>query len=115
MKKSGVFSKPRLEASITRLLSELLQSEVDDPLLAGLCIVRVKMHDVTLMKVWVHHISPEAKQGVKKLNRMSSHFQFMLRRSLGRQKVPRLLFVWDDAADKGQHVLDLLKGLDTSV
>jgi len=113
LNKSGSFSKSRLESSITQLLGQLLQSEVNDPLLTGVCIIRVKMNDVSLMKVWVHHMSSDPKQCVKKLNKMSSHFQFLLRRSLGRQKIPHFLFVWDDAGDKGQHVLDLLKGLDT--
>ncbi|MDQ6962892.1 MAG: 30S ribosome-binding factor RbfA [Mariprofundaceae bacterium] len=115
MNKSGEFSKSRLESNISRLLGALLQSEVKDPSLIGFCIVRVKMNDVSLMKVWVHHMSPESKNSIKKLNKMSSHFQFMLRRSLGRQKIPRLFFIWDDAADKGQHVLDILKGLDAPV
>jgi len=113
LNKSGVFSKPRLESNITRLLGQLLQREINDPLLAGTCIVRVKMNDVSLMKVWVHHMSADPKQSVKKLNKMSTHFQFLLRRSLGRQKIPQFLFIWDHAADKGQHVLDILNNLDS--
>jgi len=72
------------------------------------------MNDVSMMKIWVHHMSSDPKQCVKKLNKMSSHFQYLLRRSLGRQKIPHLFFVWDHAADKGQHVLDILNNLETS-
>lgn len=47
------------------------------------------------------------------LTRMRPHFEHELRHALGKRRMPRLNFYWDEAFEKSGDVLKILKGLES--
>ena len=105
----------RLQTDIHRLLTTLMQRDIDDPRLAGITITDVvisRNNEIALIKV--HHLQQvDQSFCVEKLNQLAKHFDYALRQSLNKRRLPRLEFVWDHALDKGNAVLDILHGLKT--
>lgn len=50
---------------------------------------------------------------MRALTRMRPHFEHELRHALGKRRVARLNFRWDEAFEKSGDVLKLLKQLET--
>ncbi|OIO66876.1 MAG: ribosome-binding factor A [Zetaproteobacteria bacterium CG_4_9_14_3_um_filter_49_83] len=106
----------RLQTDIHRLLTTLMQRDIDDPRLAGITITEVaitKNSESAVIKI--HHMQQvDQKLCVEKLNHLAKHFEYALRQSLKKRRIPALEFVWDVALDKGNAVLDILHGLKTN-
>jgi len=102
-------SKRRLQADIHRLLSQLMQTEINDPRLIGISITRVESSSSGHgMLIWVHHIKADPADSERRLNRLAPHFMYLLRHALPRQRLPDLHFRWDDAMDRGGKIVLLL-------
>ena len=108
--------KDRLQTDIHRLLTTLMQREIDDPKLFGVTITRLEPSKARQgMSVYVHRMNEsEPSSVVERLNKMRPHFEHELRRALPKRRFPSLKFRWDDAFDKSGAVLDLLSNLDRS-
>lgn len=106
-------AQSRFQTDLHRLLTILMQREIDDPRLAGLTITEVSITGKT-EHAWVkvHHIlDVDRAFCVEKLNKLAPHFEHSLRRSLKRRRIPKIEFSWDDALDKGNAVMDTLQKL----
>jgi len=116
MKKFKTPALRRFETDLHRLLTTLLQREVEDPMLQGISITRFELNDANGQALaYVHSILPvEQDEAVKRLNSLSSHFLHLLRKALPKKRLPDLMFRWDDALDKTNIVLDTLQGLQNS-
>ncbi len=106
--------KDRLQKDIHRLLTTLMQREIDDPQLFGITITRLEASKAGQgMSVFVHAMqSDDPAAVVERLNKMRPHFEHELRRALPKRRFPSLRFCWDDAFDKSGSVMDLLTRLE---
>lgn len=114
MERHSNTARKRLYADIHRLLATLMQSEVSDPRLRGVCITRIEAkpagHDVT---VWVHRPDDEDHEACeRRLNTLAPYLMRRLGRALPKSRLPRLHFHWDDALDKGDAVLSALRRME---
>lgn len=103
----------RLEADLHRLLTTLMQREVEDPKLIGISLTRFELNDANGQAIaYVHSMMPmDAKESVKKLNALKPLFLHSLRKAMPRKRLPDLMFKWDEALDKTHRVMDVMKGL----
>jgi len=103
----------RFQTDMYRLLTTLLQREVEDPMLLGISLTRFELADVRGEGIaYVHSMmSVDQDECVKRLNRLRPHLLHLLRKALPKKKLPSLEFRWDDALDKTHSVLDTMKGL----
>ena len=108
--------KDRLQTDIHRLLTTLMQREIDDPKLFGVTITRLEPSKAQQgMSVYVHRMNEaDPKDVVDRLNKIRPHFEHELRRALPKRRFPTLKFRWDDAFDKSSSVLDVLSQLERS-
>jgi len=108
--------KDRLQTDIHRLLTTLMQREIDDPKLFGITITRLEPSKARQgMTVYVHRMQESDPLSIiERLNRICPHFEHELRRALPKRRLPSLHFRWDDAFDKSGSVMDLLSRLERS-
>jgi len=108
--------KGRLQTDIHRLLTTLMQREIDDPKLFGITITRIESSKAQQgMSIYVHRMDEaDPKDIVERLNRIRPHFEHELRRALPKKRFPSLRFRWDEAFDKSSSVLDVLNKLERS-
>jgi len=106
----------RLHKDILRLLTTLMQREIDDPELLGIAVTRVEVSKAGQgMTIFVHRMdAAEHRSIIDRLNRMRPHFEHELRKALQKRRFPSLRFSWDDAFDKSGSVMDLLNRLEHS-
>ncbi|MDQ6975795.1 MAG: 30S ribosome-binding factor RbfA [Mariprofundaceae bacterium] len=104
----------RLQRDIQRLLTQLLQRDVDDPSLAMITLTDVSIsqgaYDAVL-RVYSHEPDVVAKDCITRLNRMVPHFEYALRQALKRRTMPHLQFVWDEGMDKTASLMQVLRGI----
>lgn len=106
--------RARLYADMHRLLATLMQRDISDPRLEGICITRLEaIHGGQHLRVLVHKPGETEQQVcVHSLNRLSSHFMHELRRAMPRRRLPGLRFCWDDSIDAAANVTHLLGAMD---
>ena len=106
--------KGRLQTDIHRLLTTLMQREIDDPKLFGVTITRIEPSKAQQgMNIYVHRMGDvDPKDIVARLNKICPYFEHELRRALPKKRFPSLRFRWDDAFDKSSSVLDVLSQLE---
>ncbi len=102
--------KDRLQKDIHRLLTILMQREIDDPKLFGITVTRLEASRAKQgMTVFVHRMDEhDSAAVVERLNKICPHFEHELRKALPKRRFPSLRFRWDDAFDKSGVVNDLL-------
>jgi len=106
-------AKARLHADIKRLLSTLMQRDIADPRLFGMCITRIEpLHGGQSMRIWVHK-PDENDTGVciDRLNHLAAHFFHELCRAMPKRRLPKLLFCWDNSIEDGGDMIQLLDSL----
>lgn len=107
-------AQARLYADIKRLLSTLMQRDIADPRLLGMCITRMEpSHGGQQLRVWVH--KPDAVDTdvcVDRLNHLASHFSHELRRAMPKRRLPQLQFFWDKSIESGGDMIRLLHSLE---
>jgi len=108
--------KGRLQTDIHRLLTTLMQREIDDPKLFGVTITRIEPSKAKQgMSIYVHRMEDaDPKDIVDRLNKMLPRFEHELRRALPKKRFPSLRFRWDEAFDKSSSVLEVLNRLERS-
>jgi ribosome-binding factor A len=113
MKKGQSASLRRFESDMYRLLTTLLQREIEDPMLLGISLTRFELLDANGQAIaYVHSmIAMDQKEAVKRLNKLCPHFLHILRKSIPKKRLPDLVFRWDDALDKTHRVMDTMAGL----
>lgn len=100
------------------LMSMLLRGEIHDPAVEGCSISDVQVtRDLSLARVYVRlmDVAPsEAKQ--KRVVAALGHAAGFIRRTLAARlalrRAPELRFAWDDVADRGRRVEELLHEID---
>jgi ribosome-binding factor A len=82
--------KGRLQADIHRLLTTLMQREIDDPKLFGISITRLEPSKAQqAMAVYVHRMDEsDPSSVVERLNKIRPHLEHELRRALPKWRFP---------------------------
>jgi len=96
-----------------RLLATLMQRDISDPRLAGICITRLEVvHGGQQVRILVHKPG-EVDQGVciDRLEHLTPHFAHELRRAMPKRRLPGLKFCWDESIDGAADVTRLLASL----
>jgi len=103
----------RFQTDFYRLLTTLLQRDIDDPMLLGISLTRLDLTDARGHAIaYVHSMMPvDEKECVKRLNRLSPHLSHLLRKAMPKKRLPELIFRWDDALDKAHGVMDTMESI----
>jgi ribosome-binding factor A len=103
----------RQQTDMYRLLTTLMQRDVEDPMLLGVSLTRLDLTDAQGHAIaYVHSILPvDEKECVKRLNRLSPHLSHLLRKAMSKKRLPELNFRWDDAMDKTHAVIETMNTL----
>jgi len=106
-------AQARLYADIKRLLSTLMQRDIADPRLFGLCITRIEpLHGGQSVRILVHKPDEDnADVCIDRLNHLAAHFAYELRRAMPKRRLPKLLFYWDKSIEEGGDMIQLLDSL----
>jgi len=105
--------KARLYADMQRLLATLMQRDIADPRLIGVCITRLEaVHGGQQVRVLVHKPGEtDQRVCVEQLNHLAAHFAHELRRAMPKRRLPGLKFYWDESIDGAADVNSLLASL----
>jgi ribosome-binding factor A len=109
----GQYRSERLSHEIQRYVSEMLTFELRDPRLKMATVTRVEVsHDMQHAKVYVSAVTEEDRdQAAKVLQRARGFLRKGLASRLSTRTVPELQFVADPSIVGGDHVLGLLRDL----
>jgi len=107
-------ARGRLYTDIKRLLSTLMQRDIADPRLLGVCITRIEpSHGGQSVHVWVHKPgADDANVCIDRLNHLAAHFSHELRHAMPKRRLPKLLFCWDQSIEDGGDMIRLLHSLE---
>jgi len=106
----------RVEEQIQRLLSDLIRSQLRDPRVAGVVITEVRASR-DLGVAWIHYSligaemrpSPDTLADVQAgLDRAAGFLRSQLARELSTRTVPELRFRYDEAAQRGRDLEQLI-------
>ena len=103
----------RFQTDFHRLLTTLLQREVEDPMLVGISLTRLDVTDPRGHAIAHVHsmMSVDEKECVKRLNKLSPHLSHLLRKAMPKKRLPALIFRWDDALDETHSVMDTMQSI----
>ena len=105
----------RINEQLRAEISDLIRRELKDPRLAGLVsITSVEVTpDLSTAKVYasVMGSDEDQKASLQTLRRAAGFFRHELMARLTLRRVPELTFLVDPSIERGDHILDLLRGL----
>lgn len=100
----------RLQALITRNLSEIIQFELKNPHLGFVSIPEVKVtNDLSHAKVYVSFFDQnQVESGMDVLEKSKGYIRSQLAKRMDTRRVPELTFVYDDTYQKVQKLDELI-------
>ncbi len=101
----------RVAEQIQRELAELFQTSVKDPRVVLVTVQSVNVSpDKKFARVYVSSLDPRCERDafMKALKSMAGHLRSGLARRLSRRSVPRLQFYYDDTAEQGAKINQLI-------
>lgn len=103
----------RVSDAIQRFLAQLIPQEVRDPRIGMVNINDVTVtRDMSYAKVYVTFVGndsdEEGLEGAKRLNGASGFLRTLLAKEMKMRTVPRLQFVYDKTAIRGQELSNLI-------
>lgn len=110
----AAYRAARLAAEIQRLLSEMLQNDLQDPRLVLANVTRVEVsHDLQHAKVYVSTLDPEGReQAAEALRHARGFLRTRLAAQLTMRTTPDLQFVADSSIASGDQVLGIMRDLE---
>lgn len=100
------------------LTDMLLRGEIHDPAVQGCVISSVSVtRDLSLARVYVRLLEvdadvPKQKRVVRALERANGFIRRAMAGRLSLRRAPELRFAWDDVADRGRRIDELLHEID---
>lgn len=101
----------RIAGIIRKEISELIQFQLKDPKIGFVTITDVNVtSDLSIAKIYVTFLGKEARNeaGLKALNRSKGFLRSELAKRLSIRKCPELIFLHDDALEKGNRIEKIL-------
>jgi ribosome-binding factor A len=102
------------------LTDMLLRGDIHDPNVAGCIVSDVQVtRDLSLARVFVRLLEvsptvPQQKRVVRALERANGFIRRTMATRLKLRRAPELRFAWDDVADRGRRIDELLHEIKTS-
>ncbi len=107
----------RVNSIIRQEISQLLQRQVKDPRLGNFIAVTgvSTSADLKSAKVFVSYIGgrEEKQETLSVLAAASGFFRRELAGRLKLRYIPKLIFRWDDSIERGDHLLQLIDGVNS--
>ena len=97
----------------------LLRGDIHDPYVAGCIVSDVQVtRDLSLARVFVRLLEvsptvPQQKRVVRALERANGFIRRTMATRLKLRRAPELRFAWDDVADRGRRIDELLHEIKT--
>ena len=101
----------RIESTINREITRIIQFEIKDPNLGFCTITEVKVtNDYSFAKVYISFLGQKQRQekGLKILNKAKGHIRSLLATKLEIRKVPELIFELDETFENAQKIERIL-------
>lgn len=92
---------------IQRNISEIIQFDVKDPKIGFITITDCQVtNDLSYAKIFVSFLGQNARKeaGMRSLERSKGYIRSELSKKLSIRKVPELIFVLDDALERGNKI-----------
>ncbi|MGH8113260.1 MAG: 30S ribosome-binding factor RbfA [Rhodanobacteraceae bacterium] len=101
----------RLNAELRREVGALVHAAVRDHALPQASVVDVEAsRELDVATVWVSALQPErSAEVVKALKALAKEFRHALARSMRIRRVPELRFKYDESAERGERIDQLLR------
>ncbi len=97
----------KIAGLIQRNISEIIQFDVKDPKIGFITITDCQVtSDLSYAKIFVSFLGQNARKeaGMKSLERSKGYIRSELSKKLSIRKVPELIFVLDDALERGNKI-----------
>ncbi len=101
----------RIQDQIQRVLTEILESKVDDPRVDGVYVTDVSVdRELDFANIYVSSLAGEsqAEDLLAGLEKASSFIRFNLSQEIKLRAMPKLRFYWDDTPQKADRIESLL-------
>lgn len=103
----------RVADAVQRILAQVIPKEIRDPRLGMVNINAVEVaRDLSLAKVYITLVgesdAAQCQQSAEILNRAASFLRNSVGRELTMRSTPRLQFIYDESAIRGQHLSSLI-------
>lgn len=103
----------RVADAVQRILAQVIPKEIRDPRLGMVNINAVEVaRDLSLAKVYITLVgesdAAQCKQSAEILNRAASFLRNSVGRELTMRSTPRLQFIYDESAVRGQQLSSLI-------
>ena len=109
MAKPGYKRAERVSDQIKREVADILMRKIKDPRVGFVTVTDVELaDDLRNAKIFVSVLGPERDASLKGLESASVFIRAELGRRLRIKFVPELLFRYDDSAERGAHIMELL-------
>ena len=101
----------RVGAEMQRELAELLREEIKDQALGIITLQEVRVvRDFSQAKVFFTAMAGQLshKEVAAHLNKLAGHLRWLLGRRMKLRTVPKLIFVYDESVEEGEHLAALI-------
>ncbi len=99
----------RVSDQIKREIADILMRKIKDPRIGFVTVTDVELaDDLRNAKVFVSVLGAEHAATIKGLESASAFIRAELGRRMRLKFVPELLFRYDDSAERGAHIMELL-------
>jgi ribosome-binding factor A len=108
--------RERLEELIKRVVADALLSEIKDPRIGFVSVVRVKLaRDYSVADVFVSVLgdSTAKKKSMAGLESARNYVQFLVGKGIQLRTTPRLVFHLDTSVEEGVRMVGVIEKLDT--
>lgn len=104
----------RLNVTIQRELSKILQNDIRDKNLGFVTITDVKTtNDLSYSKIYVTFLGKDydVRKGMKTLEKSKGYIRTLLAKKITVRKVPELVFIHDESLEYGNKIDNIIKEL----
>ncbi len=99
----------RVSDQIKEEIADILMRKIKDPRIGFVTVTGVELaDDLRNAKVFVSVLGPDRASTLKGLESASAFIRAELGRRLRLRFIPELLFRYDDSAERGAHIMELL-------
>ena len=101
----------RIESTISREVTKIIQQELKDPSLGFVTITEVRVtNDYSFAKIYITFLGqdPRQQKGLQTLNKAKGHIRSLLSKKLTIRKVPELIFELDETFKNAQRIESII-------
>ena len=101
----------RIQDQMQRVLTEILETKVNDPRVAGVYITDVSVdRELDYATIYVSSLAgnADAKEMLEGLRNASGFIRYTLSQEIELRKMPELRFAWDNTPERAERIEELL-------